>query len=122
LSDSHWAFPRDARLSSKADYQYVFNRPVKSVDYCFTVLARKSETSHARLGLAISKKCARRAVDRNRLKRVVRETFRLERQNLTGLDFVVLCRTGAGDRSNRELAAILVAHFQRIRHRLCGSS
>ena len=49
------------------------------------------------MGLAIAKKCARRAVDRNRLKRLVRESFRLERLGLPGLDLVVMCRRDAVD-------------------------
>lgn len=65
----------------------------------------------ARLGLAISKKQARRAVDRNRLKRLVREAFRLNRAQLNGLDLVVMARQAAVEADNRRLTASLVHHF-----------
>jgi len=44
----------------------------------------------ARLGLAVAKKCAKRAVDRNRLKRLARESFRQHKQSLAGFDIVLL--------------------------------
>lgn len=48
--------------------------------------------SHARLGLAIPKKHIKKAVDRNRLKRLVRESFRINQENLGSFDVVVLVR------------------------------
>lgn len=44
---------------------------------------------HARLGLIIGKKTARLAVQRNYMKRVLREMFRHERQALDGVDLLV---------------------------------
>ncbi|MEA3274020.1 MAG: ribonuclease P protein component [Pseudomonadota bacterium] len=99
----------------------MFANPAKSVDACFTVLARRTDTEPARLGLAISKKCARRAVDRSRLKRVVRESFRRHRADLYGLDLVVLCRRDAvGSRSQRLFDSLSV-HWKRILDQLCAS-
>ena len=43
----------------------------------------------ARLGLVIGKRAVRRAVDRNRVKRVLRETFRIRRLELPCVDIVV---------------------------------
>lgn len=55
------------------------------------MLARRGTSEGARLGLAISKRCATRAVDRNRLKRIARESFRLWAPALPPVDLVVLC-------------------------------
>jgi ribonuclease P protein component len=68
----------------------------------------------ARLGLAIAKKQVRRAVDRNRIKRIVRETFRRHRARLPGVDLVVMARAAASTADNRRLAASLERHFTRI--------
>lgn len=69
----------------------------------------------------MSKKCARRAVDRNRLKRVARESFRQRRHGLQGIDFVVLCRRGALTSPTGRLFASLSGHWERILDQLCES-
>jgi len=114
-------FKRQARLCRPGDFRDVFAKPKKSVDSFFTVLARDNGRSSARLGLAISKKCARRAVDRNRLKRIVRESYRHHRDHLKGIDFVVLCRRGSLTSPNSRLFSSLSAHWKRIRDQLCAS-
>jgi ribonuclease P protein component len=79
------------------------------------VLASPARPGAARLGLAISKKQARRAIDRNRLKRLIRETFRRSRDELPGVDLVVMARAVALGVDNRRLTASLQRHFQRLR-------
>jgi ribonuclease P protein component len=66
------------------------------------------------LGLAISRKAARRAVDRNRLKRQVRESFRHRQQELDGFDLVVMARGGVLSVSNAELRESLERHWTRL--------
>ena len=116
------SFPRERRLLGPAEFRRVFNEPVKSTDALFTVLARAHPDSGplSRLGLAIAKKQLRRAVDRNRVKRLVREYFRLHVPSGCGLDFVVMVRSAARQRSNRELNASLHDHFQRLLARQPG--
>jgi ribonuclease P protein component len=94
----------------------VFRDPIRSSDRHFTILARPNDTGAARLGLAISKKAAKRAVDRNRLKRLARETFRL-RLALPPWDFVVLAKPGAAGANGSELRMSLNTHFERIARR-----
>ena len=110
------SFPRERRLLGPADFRRVFNEPSKSSDALFTVLARAHPDRGrlSRLGLAIAKKQLRRAVDRNRVKRLAREYFRLQVPPGCGLDFVVMVRAAARQRSNRELNESLQIHFQRL--------
>lgn len=61
----------------------------------------------ARLGLAVSSKAVRHAVARNRIKRIVRETFRLRREQLEALDFIVIARSSADLKTKHELHAAL---------------
>ena len=91
----------------------MFAEPARSSDRFFTVLGRANERSVARLGLTISRRTAKRAVDRNRLKRLARETFRM--QQLPSWDFVVLARAGADRAERRVLRESLERHFERLR-------
>ena len=105
------------RLRNRREYDNVFQRAIRSASGNFTVLARSNGGCEARLGLAIARKHARKAVARNRIKRVVRESFRVHRWSIRGLDVVVLARPGTSGSDNRSLAAALVDHWQDLRER-----
>jgi ribonuclease P protein component len=114
-SNADQGFPRTARLLTAADFRRVFNDPKRSSDRFFTVLAApRQETVSSRLGLAIAKKHIKLASGRNRVKRLVRETFRSMRQSMVSTDFVVLAKPATGDASNAELVASLNRHFERL--------
>ncbi len=94
-------------------YQRVFRKAHRSRDKLFTVLSRENRNQGARLGLAISKKNCRLAVQRNRLKRIVRESFRSHKVALGDLDLVVMCQAAASRASNQKLFDSLAEHWQR---------
>lgn len=76
-----------------ADFQEVFNQTnFKISGVNFLLLARCNELAHPRLGVAIAKKKVRRAVDRNRLKRQIRDCFRLNQNQIPAVDIVFLAR------------------------------
>lgn len=108
------AFPRGARLLTEDQFRQVFNQSERSSDKCFTVLARDNGGKPSRLGLAIAKKHLRRSVDRNRVKRITRESYRVIRGRAHGIDFVVLARNGTGRCENALLYASLIRHWQRL--------
>ncbi|MCX7112138.1 MAG: ribonuclease P protein component [Proteobacteria bacterium] len=106
-----FGFPRINRLCKPADYQNVFAGAQKSSDAYLTVLARASDQSQSRLGLAVSRKKIRNAVDRNRIKRLARESFRLHKAGLGNLDFVVMARTAARQADTKTLLMSLKKHW-----------
>jgi ribonuclease P protein component len=110
-------FQRFLRLKDAGQYRRVFQHPIRSSDRAFTVLARLNSYKHARVGFAISRKCAARATARNRIKRLVRESFRVARSQLPPADLVVMCRSVVNDMSNAEVAASLEAHWRRLEAR-----
>lgn len=99
-------FPREARLLSGIEFKRVFAaRQVESNRYFRIHWAARSEDGRPgpRLGLAIAKRVARRAVDRNRIRRIARETFRHRRCRLREADYVVLARPPAADAESHTL-------------------
>lgn len=83
------SFGRLARLLKPAQFEQVFADNERARTDALLVMARPNTEGHARLGMVIAKRLLPRAVDRNRVKRCIRETFRLQRQHLPACDFVV---------------------------------
>jgi len=111
------SFPREARLLSGGEFKRVFDaRQVESNRYFRIHWAVRPDhqprpapgaPTGARLGLAIAKRVARRAVDRNRIRRIARETFRQRRHILRPVDFVVLAKPPATEADSRTLKLAL---------------
>lgn len=102
------------RLLTARDYERVFERAEKSSGRALTVLARHSGRESARLGLAIPRKQIRRAVERNRVKRLIRESFRRHRDLLQGLDVVVIGRRYLADKSSQDVLRCLERHWLQV--------
>jgi len=107
-------FPPSVRLREPAEFKRVFAKPERSTDKYFTVLAIVNELEHPRLGLAIAKKHIKRAVDRNRIKRSARESFRLQQQEIYPLDFVITARRDAATADSKTLQASLNKHWLKL--------
>jgi ribonuclease P protein component len=105
------------RLLKAAEFDRVFQQSQRSADDFFTVLYRSNDLDRPRLGLAIAKKRVPLAVGRNRLKRIIRESFRGAEQQLKGLDIVIMARQKAGAARNDELFASLDRHWQSLNKR-----
>jgi len=112
-SSSGNRFTQSHRLLDAAAFGRVFDKATRSRDKLFTVLCRRNQTSIGRLGLAISKKHCRQATARNRIKRIIRESFRQQQTLLSGLDVVVINQPGATQASRQEVADSLDKHWQR---------
>lgn len=89
-------FKRSCRLLNASDYKNVFdNSQLKVSNKSFLVLACINTLQEPRVGLVISKKNVNKAVQRNRLKRHIRQSFRCNKHLLRNLDLVVLARKDA---------------------------
>ncbi len=95
----------------------MFKRAQRSADKEFTILSRSNQLGWARVGLAVSRKVSPRAVVRNRIKRMVRESFRQHQDQLGGLDLVVIGKPAAAARTRTELTRSLEHHWSRIAKR-----
>ncbi|OGT37775.1 MAG: ribonuclease P protein component [Gammaproteobacteria bacterium RIFCSPHIGHO2_12_FULL_37_14] len=86
-------FPRTVRLTTKREFQQAFQQPCKVSNHYLLALFKPNQRSYPKLGMKIGKHLIKRAVDRNQLKRIIRESFRHHQEVLKGLDIVVLIRS-----------------------------
>ena len=102
------SFPKASRLLNAADYSAVLDKTHFKVS-CryFLILARVSSNANTRLGLIVAKKHIQTAVQRNRMKRLIRTSFRSLDPLPRHLDLVVLVRKGADKIHNRQAFALL---------------
>lgn len=116
--------PRAARLLKPAEFKEVFRKSETSADALFRILWRAGGRGESRLGMAVSRKVERRAVGRNRIKRIVRESFRHWRAatSAPACDIVVLPRPAAAEAANAELRRSLERHWQRIGRAAAGAA
>ena len=93
-------FSKKFRLSSKDQYAQVFQKGERVPFGPIVFLVKKNNCDYSRLGFAIAKRHVKNAVERNKLRRLIREGFRINKDPLKGLDIVVLTRNqvnqGAG--------------------------
>jgi len=83
----------------------------------FTILGQNNHKSFARLGLAIARKHIKTAVGRNRIKRLVRESFRSHQSLLAGLDIIVTLRRDANRLDNETIRQNLKTHWQKLKEK-----
>ena len=109
------AFGKSLRLLNASDYQSVFNdAPFRVSHQYLLILARPGNTPAPRLGLVIAKKNIRKANQRNSIKRIARETFRVLQDELAGIDAIVLARRELDKLDNSELHKLFNKQWQRI--------
>lgn len=108
-------FHKALRLLNAADYKSVFDdASLKVSSRQVLFLARPNGRKQPRLGLVVAKKNAKYATQRNRIKRIARENFRLRQHQLAGIDTIVLARHGLDQLDNAEIHAL----FDQLWHQL----
>ena len=114
-----YSFTKQSRLLNSEDYKAVFtNTQLKASCRHFLVLAVNNRSFTARLGLIIAKKHVSLAVQRNRIKRVIRNSFRLNSDLLSRLDLVVLARKDADTLDNSQLKRKIEALWVKLESKL----
>lgn len=112
---SAFSFTKEDRLLEASAYRHVFDQvDTKASHKNLLLLASYNSLEHHRLGLIIAKKHVRLAVQRNRIKRVIREFFRNHPSGNPGQDIVVLARKGVDRLDNASLSSILRQQWQKL--------
>jgi ribonuclease P protein component len=109
------------RLRHKSEFDRVYKDSRRTADACFAILVRNSGGSLPRLGLSVAARIIGNAVRRNRIKRLVRESFRQHQHELPAVDIVVNARSGAKDADNTVITRSLEKHWRAV-VKLCASS
>ena len=108
-----YEFDKTRRLLKKSHYDHVFSKSKKLVSHEFIVFYCDNSVGCSRLGLALSKKMIAKAHDRNRVKRALRETFRIN-VNLPAIDIIVLARLGTGRINSASLNKLLCGVWNKL--------
>lgn len=107
-------FSRNYRLLSKHDFQSVFATSNKATQKYLLALYKSNQKPYARLGIIVAKRYIKLAVNRNRLRRLIRESFRHHQEALKGLDIIVLMRSEWSPLDNKALRVNIDNLWQKL--------
>jgi ribonuclease P protein component len=113
--------PARLRLRHKGDFDAAYARGRRMGDGFFAVTVMRNDVGAPRLGLAVAVKVAGGAVARNRLRRIIRESFRLHQRELPAADLVVSVRPPARTAAARALRESLAALWKKVAEQ-CATS
>jgi ribonuclease P protein component len=108
-------FTKQQRISTSAEYQAILKNGIKVSDRFFRIaVSRNPQQSSAKIGIIVSKKVGP-AVTRNRVKRIVREIYRLNQRNITAdLNLVVIAKPDCVTRKYQEIEQSLFKLIDRV--------
>lgn len=106
--------PARLRLRRKRDFDAAYARGRRMGDGFFAVTVMRNDVGAPRLGLAVAVKVAGSAVARNRLRRIIRESFRLHQRELPAADLVVSARPPARTAAASALRESLAALWKKV--------
>lgn len=115
---ARFSLPQRQRLRRRGEFGAALRAKRVAASAHFAAWAKRNGLRYARLGVVAAKRIAKRAVDRNRARRLVREAFRRAQAALAGLDVVVQLRRPLDRRASadcREELACIVAEIDRWR-------
>lgn len=109
-----FAYSSNLRLKTKHEFEKVKKARKKFYSTAFCLNVCNNELTTPRLGLIIAKKQIKKAVDRNYIKRVVRESFRLQQHQLPLFDIIVIAQKQCLVMNHSELQDCLNQLWQKL--------
>ncbi len=112
------SFTKASRLLGSSQFSPVFSQAQFRISGKNLLILARPSGEPARLGLVIGKKQVKTAVQRNRIKRLIRESFRIRKQEFGTIDLVVLARAGVDSLNNQEVTAQINKLFDELLKKL----
>lgn len=108
------------RLTKDKDFNNVFNPPTgggrSGYDKTIGIKVASNNLEHNRFGILISTKVSKKAVERNKIKRQIRETIRLQQEKLKqGHDCVVICLPDIVGKTYKEIEGSINKQFKKLK-------
>jgi len=103
----NYFFEKQLRLSNSISFQNVFKKSYKKTTGEIIILGRFNLLEYPRLGLSISRKNIKYSHDRNLIKRLIRETFRLLQHQLVLMDYIVITKKNVLYLTNKKIIDML---------------
>lgn len=114
-----YEFTRQKRLLTPGDFRKVFDgKTVRAGSPELLFIALPTSGPESRIGFILAKKHIKRAVKRNRIKRICREHFRQHQHNYKHKDIIVLARKGADQLDSNELHRLATKMLVKLDSRL----
>ena len=107
-------FSRAMRMNNPRDFSRVFRQAKRTGGGGLTILTVENSVGHPRLGLAIAKKHLKLASERNRLKRIIRTSFRQHQSAFATIDIVVLSRLDVNKRNSTQIWEALERQWETV--------
>lgn len=113
----YFSFSKADRILNRPNFVQLSNFGINIQNKDFIAVFKKNSSARTRIGITVTKRVGN-AVTRNRLKRLVREYFRLHKHDLTrGLDINIITKRRAAQQTTTEIHASLQDIFNRISRR-----
>jgi ribonuclease P protein component len=107
-------FGSELRLRSKLQFDAIYAGGRRIDDRFFGLRVKPNGLAHPRIGLAVAVKTAGNGVARNRIRRLIREAFRLAQHDLPAVDIVVAAKISTREAPATTLRASLATLWQRV--------
>ena len=116
INDQH--FPKQKRLLKPAEYQHVYKNGKWVSNRELSANFKEQRLTFCRLGITVSRKVSKRAVDRNRIKRQIREWFRSKDLKNHSIDIILTAKPSLNNKANHQIQESINDIWRKVQRKL----